>query len=288
VSAMVFSCAPLRYLRIIVLVCILPAGGRLRKWFGTTPLHLMVYVKGMREMSESGAALQVYLPGSCAQLVPPLQSAFARQSGSVPFVAARIDQTGNLAQAVIDGASVDVLMSANRGYVEQVRESGLIHYRKDFARNALCLLVRGDLAHRITGVPDLVGDEIRTLLCPSGSDPCGQYTVEMFERVGLGPEVKRRKAEGYMQEMGPGVAFDRLRTGEADAIIIYRSIASQMPELTLVELDLPYSMADRIVFAVGAIERDGQSHPDARSFVDFLTGAEAKSILLANNFLAMD
>lgn len=229
--------------------------------------------------------LQVYLPGSCAQLVPACQSAFQTMTGGSTFVAGKIDQTGHLADAIADGAPADFFLSANVRYMSQLIDAGLIASSAPFARNALCILVRPDLRDAISGVPDLVAHGTRTLLCPSGSDPCGQYTVAMFERTGFGTQLAELKHAGTFRELGPDVSFDLLAKGEADAIIIYRSFASRMPNLALVELAEPFAMSDEIVFPAGVVGREGQTHPDANQFLAFLGSSDARQILRENDFI---
>src|SRR5215210_7273234 len=144
-------------------------------------------------MTGSKRPLCVFFPGSCAQLIPELQTEFAKARGGGELVAGKIDQTGHLATDILAGGAADVMMSANIAYLEQVRDGGLVHQIHPFARNSLCLLVRKERVKDIQTVQAVRRADVRTLVCPPETDPCGQYTVEMFERAGLTEIVAEQK-----------------------------------------------------------------------------------------------
>ena len=108
--------------------------------------------------------------------------------------------SGLLAQQILAGGEADVFVSAGWRYVVELHEAGLLPQPEVIAGNRLAILVRPELAAEIRGVQDLVRPGLRLLVPPPESDPLGQYTVELFERVGLTEAIAEKRARGEISE----------------------------------------------------------------------------------------
>ncbi len=218
--------------------------------------------------------------------MPDLQSTFVTVAPSIDLVAGKIDQTGHLAAAILAGDPVDVFISANRRYMEQVRDAGLVGDFYVFARNALCMFVRKERVGDINNLADIGRSDVRTMVAPAESDPGGAYTVELIERAELTGIFEEQKQRGNIMVAGTGRPMPELiASGEVDAIILYRSLAGRFPDFEVVLLPPELDMSDRNVFTVGAIVRDGRKHPMADAFTVMLFSPAGQELLERNGFL---
>jgi ABC-type molybdate transport system substrate-binding protein len=120
-----------------------------------------------------------------------------------------------------------------------------------------------EVGAEIRGVRDLARPGLRLLVPPPESDPLGQYTVELFERVGLTEAIAEKRARGEISEELGGLR-DTLASRGVDAVILYASMVEAFAAAgTAIPLPAPGDLNDRIVFGAGAIVRDGTMHPAA-------------------------
>src|SRR5262249_54689682 len=171
----------------------------------------------------------------------------------------RVAMTGALAAEVLAGAPADVVLSATEAYLKQLHDAGLVPRPAPFARNRLAILVRSGATDRVHSLDDLTRDDVRRLVFPAANDPCGAYTVELFARAGLAERMAEQRAQERLivLDLGGRSMSDLLESGEIDAIVAYRTIASRLPQFRVVELPPPLEMRDRILFTVGTVVRDG-------------------------------
>jgi ABC-type molybdate transport system substrate-binding protein len=157
--------------------------------------------------------------------------------------------------------------------MEQVRDAGLVGEFHVFARNSLCLFVRKERVGDINNLADIGRSDVRTMVAPAESDPGGAYTVELIER-------------GNIMVAGTGRPMPELiASGEVDAIILYQSLAVRFPDFEVVPLPPKLNMSDHIVFPVGAIVREGRTHPQGDTFISLLRGGAGQDLLERNGFL---
>ena len=193
--------------------------------------------------------------------------------------------SGVLAQQIRDGAPADVFISANTRYLTDLQAAGLAPQPQPLARNRLLLVSRPDLQPPLTDLAGFVRDGLR-IVVPPPVDPLGEYALEMVDRAGLAAAMARKRERGEVREhlasLGPW-----LESGEVDASVLYASMAGSFPALRITELPPDLDIHERVVFAIGVIEREGQSHPLARTFVDWMLGDDGRTVLQEGGFLPL-
>ena len=221
--------------------------------------------------------LRLYIPGSIAPVTMAIEQAVAALIPPIDFPFDPSAQGVNGAEEPPAGAPAGVMISADAGYLDQLRHAGIVSRPRPLAGNALCLIVRP--GWETSGLPDLSRAGVRVAVFQHQDDPCGQYTRQMIARAGIAASFAEKVQRGEVI-IAPG--------GAADLGVLYASWASSFADrLTIVELPEPFTMSDRILFTIGVVDAParGTVHPDAERFVAFMLGEQGQAILRAARFL---
>lgn len=236
-------------------------------------------------MTDAAAPLRIYAPGSLRPVQDAILTGFHAAEPGVRAEFAPPAYSGVLAQQIRDGAPADVFISAHVRYVDQLHAAGLVAQPHPLARNRLLLVSRAELNPPLDDLADFARGGLRVVI-PPPIDPLGEYALEMLERAGLADAIARKREQGEVRE---NLASLRswLDEGDVDASVLYASMADSFPALRVTTLPPEQDMHERVVFGIGAIERESKSHPAAGRFVDWMLGEEGQAVLLQGGFLPL-
>lgn len=237
--------------------------------------------------STNRSLLRLFMPGAFAGLPDQLRQKYQAVRPDVELEFHQFIPSGELARKILEGAEADVYVSANRRYMDELEQAGLVREARRLAGNRLCIIVRPDRHDEVSGLEDLTRPGLRVVTPQSGSDPCGQYIVEMFERAGLSSVMQEKERAGELvHSFGSGDLPGYLLDGRVDTGIFYASEAQAIID-SIVVRDLPadLDMRERIEFMIGAVERSEAENTDARGFVEFMCGLEGQALLEEHGFL---
>ncbi|WP_282755469.1 molybdate ABC transporter substrate-binding protein [Desulfuromonas thiophila] len=185
--------------------------------------------------------------------------------------------SGVLARQVLQGAPVDLFISANMDWMEQLR----LHNRITepvvlFAANSLVVVGRRD-----TPLHSL--DELRSCrriaIGNPRSVPAGQYAEQALRNAGLLTELQPRLL--LTSDVRQALLYaDR---GEVDAALVYHSDACLARQARLL-LRVPPQLHDPIRFPMALTSR-GADNPAARQLLAFLTSPSARALLVQRGFI---
>lgn len=236
---------------------------------------------------DHAGALRLFLPGAFAGPLDDLARLWQATAPDValdfhPFV-----PSGILAREILDGAPADVYVSANRRFMDEVWEAGLVAHQRRLAGNRLCIIVRRHRAADVRSLPDLCRPGLRVVTPQSATDPCGQYIVELWERAGLGDAMSTKEARGELiHSVGSGDLPRFLGDGRADAGVFYASEARSLGDaVATVFLPPELDFHERIAFWIGTVARAGRRHPAGDASVDLMTSAAGQDLLVTHGFL---
>ncbi len=194
-------------------------------------------------------------------------------------VVANYGASGALLKQMENGAPVDVFASADEQTMDQAAAKGLIlpGTRRDFARNALVLVVPADSRLALTGERDLAGSAVlRIALGNPDSVPAGRYARECLELAGLWDALRPK----YIYGNNVRQVLDYVSRGEVDAAFVFSTDARQAGARVRVVREVPTKTPALYPVAVIAT---GQK-TEAKAFVDFLLGLEGQRILQSFGF----
>lgn len=207
-------------------------------------------------------AIQVHAAASLTDVMREIGAAFQRATGiAVTF---NFAGSSTIARQIENGAPGDVFVSADEAQMNALDSRRLIlaNTRRDVVSNKLVLV----------GVPslnDLLRVE-RIALADPRAVPAGVYAREYLTRVGLWSRLEKK----VIPTENVRAALAAVKAGNADAAIVYRT------DSTGVVLEGPPAIA-----YPAAVLRESRSPNEARRFVEFLRGKEARAIFVKYGFI---
>jgi molybdate transport system substrate-binding protein len=177
-----------------------------------------------------------------------------------------------LARQIVQGAPVDVFISADEAQMDVVAAAGLVQdgSRIDLLRNQLAVVVPNDRSRTFTGIAQVADPSIRRIaLGDPAAVPAGVYAKQYLEQEGLWAAVQPR----IVPTANVRAALAAVESGAADAAIVYRTDARGALRATVAWV-VPADRGPRIVYPA-AIVRGTKNAGEASRFLDFLRGAVA-------------
>lgn len=190
--------------------------------------------------------------------------------------------SGALLQQMARGAPVDVFASADQATMDLATEKGLVQAgsRRDFAGNALVVVVPGNSRQDVSRLQDLLVAEVHKIAISNpASVPVGRYARQALQTAGLWTQAQAR----VVGTQSARQSLDYVARGEVDAAFVYRTDASSMPGRVRIALELSLANAIRYPIAPVADSGDGA---EARRFVDYVLSPSGQTVLGRHGFLA--
>jgi molybdate transport system substrate-binding protein len=195
-----------------------------------------------------------------------------RALGSVRF---NFAASNVLARQIVDGAPVDVFVSADDAQMDVVAAAKLIQSgtRVPLLRNQLAVVVPSDRPRTLRGIRDLADPAFKRIaIGDPAAVPAGVYAKQYLEAQGLWQVIEPRVVPtGSVRS-----ALAAVETGAADAAIVYRTDARVALHATVVWV-VSATDGPRIVYP-GAIISTAAHPQDARKFLDFVRSDAAARI----------
>jgi molybdate transport system substrate-binding protein len=231
-----------------------------------------------------GTNEQALLVSAAVSLTEPLTVAAARyeQQRGVR-VQLNLAASNVLASQALEGAPVDVFLSADAAQVDRLAAAGLTaaDTRVDFLSNALVVVVPSDRPTTLTSLEDLAEPRFRRLaLANPASVPAGVYAKAALERAGLWAKVEPRVVPGGNVR----AALAAVENGSVDAGFVYRTDARQSTRVR-VAFTVPEDPASPIRYQ-GVVLRTSRQPETARRFLDWLHTPDGQKPFLDAGFLA--
>jgi len=243
--------------------------------------------------------IRVYAAGSLREVMKALEQGYAaeRSASSPRQTAPAFDflfgPSGKLRERIESGEPADMFASASPEHTDRLLKAGKLRSSNVFASNSLCVIVRPGFA--------LIEEKlVETLLSPDvvlgtstpGADPAGDYTWEMFRKIGAGKpgafEVLDRKAQklagAQVNAADTAAPYARLLTEKrADVFVTYctnaTSARKENPAMTSIKAPAAFDVATS--YAIGLATNAPES---ARDFVRYVLSQRAQTVMAGFGF----
>ncbi len=226
-----------------------------------------------RSLADAERPLNVFVAASMTDLATELAGAFTEMSG-VP-VRVVPEATSTLARQIAAGAPADVLLSANRDWVEWLvaRKPGLTGSARVFAGNGL-VLVTGD-EMRTGDLERLLGPGEKSRIAVADPDhvPAGQYAMRSLTAAGYWDNLPGR----LVPSANVRDALRFAETGQTPYAIVYESDAAAGAVTVVARLPDP-------VPPIGYVALPVRNAPNVDDFMGFLVSAKAEEYLCEHGF----
>lgn len=202
-------------------------------------------------------------------------------------VETRFGPAGLLRERIESGERCDLFASANRVHPQALLAARSARSVVPFAGNQLCLTVRSDVLregedwHAV-----LTREDLRVATSTAGADPSGDYTQELFTRMGESGEAARARAKARVGgpdsapiPAGKLAAEWIIQSGQAEVFIGYASYAQKLRQITgLTVIDIPAPFNPRAEYACAVFT------PRGERVAVFLRSVHAQKILQQAGF----
>lgn len=238
------------------------------------PVLISCGAPGERDTADT---LTVGAATGLATVLPELVSAFTEESGI--RVTVTLGSTGQLAQQIRAGAPLDVLLAADRAWVEALDAQGRLKAERHvFALGSLVLYGReADMVR--PGPYGLRSSAVRRVaIANPRTAPYGRAARQALESLELWSEIQPKLvlAENARQ------AAQWAETGNVDAALVPRSLVSEDRGHWTELRGISHEPLEQTVAIVA-----GTRHPDeARAFATFLRSEAARAVLEAHGLAA--
>lgn len=201
-----------------------------------------------------------------------------RVAGGTPVVF-NFGGSNALARQIVNGAPVDVFISADEAQMEVVEKADLVGAgtRVPVVGNRLVLVV--DSRSRVRAVTDLGVAEIRRIAIGDPlAVPAGVYARQYLERINEWTRLQPK----IVPVANVRAALTAVQNGSADAAFVYGTDARIAPALRVVAT-ITGPQAPRIVYP-GAVVRTSRHPRAAAKFLEFLRTPPALAIFEKHGF----
>lgn len=220
------------------------------------------------------AELRVSAAASLTDALTEIGAAYERETGTK--IVLNFGASSALARQIVEGAPVDVFVSADELRVGQLAQRKLIGFRRTILSNRLAVVVPGDSRLRIRTPRDIERAQTLALADPR-SVPAGIYAKEWLQKTGVWAAVATR----VVPLENVRAALAAVEAGNADAAIVYKTDA-----LSSRAVRIEYEVMDgpKIAYPAAVIATSGE-RKRAEAFVQYLTGGAARSVFAKYGFL---
>ena len=235
--------------------------------------------------AEAGRELVVFAAASLREAFAELGRSF-EQSHPATKVAFHLAGSQELRTQIENGAPGDVFASADQKQMQALLDGGLAATPRIFARNEPVLVVPAGNPAGIHGLGDLPAAQRIVVGAPEV--PIGAYTLRILDAASrsYGSDFRARvEARVASRELNVRQVLAKVRLGEADAAIVYRTDAAAAGSEVQV-IPLPEGVNVVAEYPVAVLTRAKQPAL-AREFVDLLLSAPGQEKLARFGFLTV-
>jgi molybdate transport system substrate-binding protein len=209
---------------------------------------------------------------SLTDALTAVAEAYARTGGTVRF---NFAASNVLARQIVNGAPVDVFISADEAQMNVVAGAGLVKdgSRVDLLRNQLAVAVPNDRPRTFKALSEIAEPSFRRIaIGDPAAVPVGVYAKQYLEKEGLWSAIQAR----VVPTGSVRAALAAVESGAADAAIVYRTDIRVALRATVAWI-VPADRGPRIVYP-GAVIKTTASADESKRFLDYLRGDAAARI----------
>lgn len=239
---------------------------------------LLILLAAILQLRADPVALTVSAAASLKVSLEALNAEFEKANPGTA-VAFNFGASGSLQQQIMNGAPVDVFISAAAKQMDELEEYGMILSASRFVLlGNTVVLVAPAGSQEIAGFGDLAS--VRTLaIGEPKSVPAGMYAMEILEHLGLAEVLKDKLV--FAKDVRQVLVY--VETGNADAGIVYGSDAAGSKAVRVVA-GAPGGSHQKVEYPA-AIVKSSAHAAEAAGFLDFLRSRTASELFKSAGFV---
>ena len=218
--------------------------------------------------------LYVYAAASTRNAVDELIKQFPTQNNVQ--VSAVYGATSALARQIIDGAPAALFLSANKAWMRETVNMGLIVRHKNAFSNRLVVISSKDFAinFKISSGNDIIRalQNERLAVAEVSAVPAGIYSQQAMKTLNIWPALRDKLA----QSANVRAALALVERGETPLGFVYQTDAKASPYVHL-EWKIPEHAHDRILYPIG-LHKNFENNPQAKQLFSFFSSPKGQEI----------
>ena len=229
--------------------------------------------------------LQVFAANSLEKALPEVQALYTEETGTT-FADTQFKASGDLVEQMKAGASVDALITASKGTMDDASAAGLIDddSRTDMFTNDLVIVKAEGSDVAVNSLEDVKTIEGKVAIGDAKTVPAGKYANQALNTIGLYTGAAGDDGE-YAPEFADrvaladkvGTAAKYVSTGDATIGFVYSSDVYRYDGIE-VAYTCPEDSHKPIVYP-GAVAKDSKNAEETAKFLDFcMNNKEAQEI----------
>jgi molybdate transport system substrate-binding protein len=227
----------------------------------------------------ASGGLLVSAAASLTEAMTEIAQRYERGTGVRPVL--NFGASSSLARQIVNGAPVDVFVSADEAQMDVLAAAGRIDpaSRVDLLRNQLVVIVPAG-GQPLASARDLIVAAFRHVaMADPTAVPAGVYARRYLESLGLWTAIEPK----VVPTLDVRAALAAVDSGNADAAFVYRTDAATARRSTLA-FAVPIAEGPRIVYPA-AVMASASHGSAARTFLAYLRGSEARAVFTRFGFL---
>ena len=229
--------------------------------------------------------LQVFAANSLEKALPEVQALYTEETG-VTFADTQFKASGDLVEQMKAGASVDALITASKGTMDDAVAADLVDEstRQDMFTNDLVIVKAEGSDVTVNSLEDVKTIEGKVAVGDAKTVPAGKYANQALNTIGLYTGAAGDDGE-YAPEFADrvaladkvGTAAKYVSTGDATIGFVYSSDVYRYDGIE-VAYTCPEDTHKPIVYP-GAVAKDSKNAEETAKFLDFcMNNKEAQEI----------
>jgi len=232
---------------------------------------------------ELSGHLSVFAAASLQGVFDDLATTFEERHPSVTVDPITYDGSSTLATQLVEGASADVLATADEKNMTTVADAGLVQGApRVFTTNTLQVVVPAGNPEGVTSLADLatLASSGGTVVLCAPEVPCGSAAHKALDAAGV-------TFTPASEEQNVKAVLTKVQTGDADAGIVYRTdVLAAGPDVDGV--DFPEAASAVNAYPIAVLAEPARTHDEAvaQAFVDLVMSDEGQRVLASHGFVA--
>ena len=225
-------------------------------------------------VAQANSTLLVSAAASLQDTLEEIQPLFQQSQPNIK-VNYNFGASGALQQQIEQGAPVDVFFSAATKQMDALQNKKLIYpdTRRNLVTNNLVLIVPSNSGLNINDFKQLTNANVKRIAVGEfRSVPAGQYTEQVFSKLGILEQVRPKLVFGNNVRN----VLAAVQSGNADAGVVYFTDAKTSKQVKVVSTAAE-NLHSPIVYPV-AVLSNSKNAQAAREYVQFLSGKQARAV----------
>ncbi len=192
--------------------------------------------------------------------------------------------SGTLQKQIEQGAPADVFISAAATQMDALQKGNLIltDTRVDLLNNQVVLIVPVGSTLGLTSFSDLTNASVKKIaIGDPKSVPAGTYALQAFDELGITAQLQPKEILGADVRQ----VLSYVETGNVDAGIVYSTDAKTSTKVKIVA-SAPADINAKVVYPA-AVVKASKYATDARNYVSYLSGSQAKAVFEKYGFVVV-